>query len=381
MTPAGRMLRTLGLAITLTIAGAGLGLPRARAADAAAAQLPAWLDDATLNGFLSTRYTYNFNRPDSRTNQLRVFDQVDNSFELDVFELVMQRVAAQPGQAGFRVDLALGSSVPRVASARGLFRTDSTTAEVDLQQMFASYVAPLGSGLRIDAGKFITPHGYEVIEGYDGWNDNATRSILFGFAIPFTHTGARVTYVFSKQITGVCLLVNGWDVAEDNNRSKTAGGQLLLTPAAPWSITLNAMTGPERANDDSDPRTLFDGSVVWKVTPHATLGANGDWGSERGAVAAGQVARWNGYAGYARAACGNVALSLRGESFDDRDGARTGTAQRLTEFTLTPEARCTPNLMVRADLRVDHSNRRVFDRRMGSFENQPTVSLNVIYSF
>ena len=39
-----------------------------------------------------------------------------------------------------------------------------------------SWNAPCGSGLRFDAGKFITHHGYEVIEGYDGWNDNATHS-------------------------------------------------------------------------------------------------------------------------------------------------------------------------------------------------------------
>ena len=38
-----------------------------------------------------------------------------------------------------------------------------------------------------DAGKFVTPIGAEVIESQDNWN--YTRSILFGYAIPFYHLG------------------------------------------------------------------------------------------------------------------------------------------------------------------------------------------------
>ncbi len=374
-------MRALRIALLLTTAVAGFGVPRALAADTAAPRLPAWLDEVTLDGFLSTTYSYNFNRPDTRTNQLRVFDLADNSFAFDVFELVAQRAVANPREAGFRVDVALGSSVPRVSSSRGLFRTDSTTTDIDLQQAFASYVAPLGSGLRIDLGKFITSHGYEVIEGYDGWNDNASRSILFGFAIPFTHTGARASYVFSKRLTGVAMVVNGWDLAVDNNRSQTVGGQLLLTPVAALTLTFTGMTGPERSNDDSDARTLFDGTAIWKLADHLTLGANGDWGRERGAVVVGQQARWDGFAGYARSMYRNMALSLRAESFNDRDGARTGTPQRLTEFTVTPEVRLAPHLLVRADLRVDRSNHSVFEKRAGNTDTQPTVLLNLIYSF
>src|SRR5262249_46734740 len=152
-------------------------------------------------------------------------------------------------------------------------RTGASAEDIDLQQC--------GSGLRIDVGKFVTHHGYEVIEGYDGWNDNATHSFLFGFAIPFTHTGARATYGFSKRLTGMLMVVNGWDVAEDNNRSKSLGGQLSLIPVGPLTITLNGMIGPERANDERDARALLDGTAVWKVTDHVTFGANGDWGSER----------------------------------------------------------------------------------------------------
>ena len=373
--------RTLRLAVALVLVGACLRTHPALAGEGEPAPIPAWLAELTVNGFLSTSFSYNLNHPDSRTNQLRVFDFADNTSKLDVFELVMQRTAAKPREAGFRVDLALGSSVPRISSARGLFRSGTTTEDFDLQQTFASVVAPVGSGLRIDVGKFVTAAGYEVIDGYDGWNDNATRSLLFGYAIPFTHTGVRATYVISKQVTASVMVANGWDVAEDNNRSKTVGGQLVLSPAAPLTITLNGMAGAERDGVEGDARTLLDGSAVWKPTERVTLGANGDWGGERGAVVAGKVARWTGLAGYARGTAGPLALSLRAESFDDRDGARTGTAQRLTEFTVTPEARLAPHMILRADVRVDHSDRTVFEKRAGSTDSQPTVLLNLLYGF
>src|SRR5437762_171881 len=344
-----RTLRTLGLAVSFAVAGAAFDQRHALAAEGPAPQIPAWLAEVTLDGFLSTSYSYGFNRSQSRTNQLRVFDFADNSFKLDLFELVLQRAVAKSGDAGFRVDLALGSSVPRVSSSHGLFRAGSTTEDIDVQQAFASYVARLGSGLRIDVGKFVTPHGYEVIEGYDGWNDNATRSLLFGFAIPFTHTGARATYPFSKQITGVLMVVNGWDVAEDTNRSKTVGGQLSLSPASSLTIVLNGMIGPERADHEGDARTLLDGTAVWKPTDHVTLGANGDWGREQGAVVAGQDSRGTGFARYARGASGDLALSLRAESFDDRHGAPTGTAQRMTEITVNPQPPPPTRLLVPPD--------------------------------
>src|SRR5262249_50661961 len=151
--------------------------------------------------------------------------------------------------------------------------------------------------LKLDFGKFITPHGYEVIEGYDGWNDNATRSLLFGYAIPFTHLGARAAYTVSPRATLMAMVVNGWDVARDNNSSKSVGGQIALTPAPTLTVNLSGMWGPERSGNDGDPRTLLDAVVILKASSRLTLGANSDWGSDQNAVAPGKDAQWSGAAG------------------------------------------------------------------------------------
>jgi hypothetical protein len=372
----------VALAIVGTGTGPSPGTADVIAAAAAPRQAPAWIQDVTLDGFVSGSYSHNFGAPDSRTNTLRVFDIDDDSFTLDVAELVAQKPAAAARETGFRVDLALGRSIPHVSSALGLFRTATSAEDVDLQQAYVTYVAPAGSGLKLDFGKFVTPNGYEVIDGYDGWNDNATRSILFGYAIPFTHVGVRAGYAFSPRVSGLVLLVNGWDVARDDNRAKTVGAQLAFTPAPPLSVIVNAMTGAERANSESDRRNLLDVVAMWKPIGALTLGVNGDVGREDGAVVTGETARWDGFAGYARlAGHGGLALSVRGESFEDLDGARTGVAQRLSEFTLTPEARVSPHVIVRADLRFDHSDHSVFEHRDGTSDSQTTVLANILYAF
>src|SRR6476646_9412698 len=178
----------------------------------AAATLPKWFDEIAVNAFVSTAYQYNGNRPRSGVDSYRVFDYNDNSFNLDVAEAVVQIAPTKPGDAGFRVDVTAGNSIPKVAKAQ-----DQDVAQFDLQQVVASYIAPLGSGLRFDVGKYVTHLGYEVIEGYDGYNDNYSRSVLFGYAIPFTHTGVKASYAFTSKVAGMVEVVNGWDLVHDNN--------------------------------------------------------------------------------------------------------------------------------------------------------------------
>src|SRR6266404_5587626 len=268
----------------------------AAAATKAAAALPKWFDELAVNAFVSTAYEYNSNRPTNGASSFRVFDFSDNSFNLDVAELVVQIAASKPNDAGFRVDFDAGNSIPQITKTQ-----DQTAAQFDLKQAFASYIAPVGSGLRFDVGKYITHLGYEVIEGYDGYGDNYSRSILFGYAIPFTHTGVKASYAFSSKVAGVFEVVNGWELVRDNNLSKSLGAQLTITPVAPLSVLLNWIGGPELANDNHTKRNVFDVVAILKPTKTLTLGANGDYGIEDGTslVTPGADEVWKGIAGYA----------------------------------------------------------------------------------
>ena len=96
-----------------------------------------------------------------------------------------------------------------------------------------------------------------------------------------------------------------------------------------------------------------------------------------------QDATWQGLAAYARYTLSDrVAMTLRGEWFDDPQGARTGYVQALREFTVTPEYRLNPHVVVRGDVRRDWSNRAVFEESDGAFGNrQLTFSINALFVF
>ena len=63
-----------------------------------------------------------------------------------------------------------------------------------LKEGYFSYLAPVGKGLQVDVGKFVTPMGAEVIESKDNWN--YSRSLLFTWAEPSVQSGLRVSYDF-----------------------------------------------------------------------------------------------------------------------------------------------------------------------------------------
>jgi hypothetical protein len=353
----------------------------------------------TTNGFLSLSYTYNVNDPIPRINQFRVFDFNDDDPQLDVAQLVIQRAISEPKQFGFRFDLMAGSGVPEVTASYGLFRQTQTgiAHHVDIPEFFLSYIFPLRKGLRLDVGKFATHMGYEVIGGYDGYNDNFSRGFIFGYGVPFTHTGVRAIYAFSSKVTALVSISNGWDDVQRINHAYTAGAQLAIAPTKTFNVTVNFIHGPERHQDTGDQRSVYELDATWKPVSKFTLGGDGLYGHEQNGVAVGHDAIWKGLAGYAKYSfTSKFSLAFRGEVFYDGGGTRTGTDQTLQGFTITPEydmnvrfsrlnshfRKADGKFVVRGDLRVDLSDQNVFLE--GSYptkKNQFTSAVNLLYSF
>ena len=360
----------------------------ARAGAAVPAPAPAppavtFFDEVTANAFVSFAYTYNTNRPADRLNSFRVFDQNENTFDVDVAELVLQKPATKAGEAGFRIDLTVGGAIPQKTQSFGL----SVGQSADLQQALLSYIAPVGGGLRLDFGKFVTHMGYELIEGYDGFNDNYSRSFLFNYAIPLTHTGVKASYALTSRLSATLMAVNGWDNVRDNNSGKTFGAQLALAPVAPLALYLNYLGGPEKTDTSGFARSVFDVVATYKVTSALTLGVNGDYGTETDAsvLAPGKNAVWKGVAGYAHYdVTKRFALALRSESFRDEGGTRLGTGVPTTVSgtTVTPSYKFTDRFLVRGDVRFDGANQDIYVRRGGDLRrHQTTVAANVIFVY
>jgi hypothetical protein len=175
-----------------------------------------------ISGTVLTSYTQNFNNPYNNINQLRIFDTAANSFMANMAQVVFERPANASGsgmdRVGFRARLNFGTDA-RFSRARTNFQPGNDNTELDMQEMYAEYIAPIGNGLKIQAGKINTLIGYEVINAWE--NPNFSRSMMFGLSQAFTTTGIRFTYPFAKWATASIGLINGWDNIEDNNRGKS----------------------------------------------------------------------------------------------------------------------------------------------------------------
>ena len=331
-----------------------------------------------LSIYLQGGYTFNFRNPDSGTNRQRIFDQKANSFLLDLAQIQFAREAPLGG-VGYKLKLSFGETAKYIHST-GL--GDPGDA-FDLTEAYVNYVAPLVSGLKVQFGKFATYHGAEVIEARD--NFNYSRSFLFNYGIPFTHTGFLVGYTFSKALTTNLYLVNGWDTFNDNNKGKTFGTSFVVTPIEPLSMNFNFMYGPEQSDNSSHYRFLADWVGTFKATKNLTFTINADYANEeKDPLNGGKNSRWYGIAGYAKYDFTDwLSASIRAEYFGDTNGVRTGIAQSLKGITFTPEFRILKNLLVRPEYRHDWSNKDAFDSKNTTFskKSQDTIALSVMYSW
>lgn len=347
--------------------------------------------DIEIHAFAASSYSYNTNNPSDRTNALRVFDTDDNTFKFDAGELVLLK-DAEPGDAGFRFDLSFGFSQPDVNKSapdpnvtvpgQGTFSVNRE--DFDVQQGYVTYNAPIGNGLVIDAGKFITHVGTELMDGYDGFNYNISRSWGFKYG-PFTHTGIRASYTFNDKLSVLAMLSNSWDTSVDDNAGKVWGAQVALTPFAGVSIYANWVGGLEQSAGVTDGwRDLFDMVINVELTDSTLLNIDVLHGSMTNGVVVGDDANWWGFSGILRQGINKwLFVSFRGEFFNDDDGFRSGTPQELYSFTFTPEAQLTKNFVFRAEFRHDHSDKLAFGNRDGANQSntQNTLAAQAIFFF
>ena len=360
-------------------------------------ELPSGLQGLGISGYADVSYSYNFAEADPATtaNTGRTFDTESNGFTPHAFELVLEKPLSDEMPLGFRADLFMGDDAP-VIGATGL-GLGTAGDEFELQQAYITAHAPIGEGIDFKVGKFVTLLGAEVIESPANWN--FSRSYMFGFSIPFTHTGVLASYPLGEWGSTTLGVVNGWDIVDDNNKAKSLIGNITLTPFESLALSLNGITGAERAGDSRNKRTVISNVVTW-TTPieGLTLMANHDFGHESGLAQATasatkgfDTAEWTGLALYAKYDISPTwYLAGRWEWFDDRDNTRT----RLTSlggsrpadidfygYTLTSQWTLYKHVLARLEYRHDKADEVVFLRDEGLTDYQDTIAAELIYHF
>lgn len=317
-----------------------------------------------VGGYVDTYYAYNSNKVDP---SLRSFDVLHNTFSLSAAEVNFAKVPTAESRVGFRTDLFFGKAADLTAA----FEPESDGKEIykHLQQ---AYVSLLTGKVQWDVGKFVTPVGAEVIESQDNWN--YTRSILFGYAIPFYHLGVRATAPLSDKVTVAGYLLNGWNNAAEIDGQKTVGASLTLKPSSKVTLVVNDLVGKEA--EELDTRNVFDTTLTLALGEKLSVMGNFDYGTEG-------PASWWGVAAYAKLqASPSWALVGRYEYTDDTDGGFMTIGTKAQSFTVTSDHLIAGALKARLEYRLDKTDGDFFEKSDGSAtDKQQTFTVGLVYSF
>jgi hypothetical protein len=357
----------------------------ATAAPSPAASIPpsprAWVP----SGFAATSFTAFSNRTPAFASggSSRTFDTVDRQPMLNALNVQLQKNGALSG----KLELTAGTNADVIASY-----PDVVGDAFDVTQAYLAYT---GGPLTLQAGKFATLAGAEVIE--DPSDANVSRSILFGFAVPFTHTGARLTYAPTPLFSAIAGINNGWDDLKGNGTGAHTGEFGLAYNGSALSVTAQAYTGTERItnvpfSDATGHRTLLDAVATYHATPKLTFVVNGDRGQQQNAplldgagapTGAVGTASWGGAAGYLTyQLTSRLSAALRGETFSDGGGYRTGFDQHWHEGTLTFAYAPSGSLLFRLEGRADGSNLPVWvDAGGGARSSLRSIAAQAIVKF
>jgi predicted porin len=337
-----------------------------------------------FGGFLDVYYTYNTNNPSAPAapvapatqpagqNGPRYYDIYHNKLSLNLAEVDIYK-EAEP--VGFRLDLAFGSFAEQNVA--------SDSVSKNIAQAYVTYKPTSIKGLTFDFGKIYTHMGLELPHAQD--NFNYSRSLTYGFALPFWHVGLKTTYVLVPDLLTVAgAIYNGWGVdLNDNNTAKTLGLQAVFTPTKDLTVYYNAIRGPELTNDNDSVRLVQDVNASWNATDQLTLAFD----LVHGAESQGANARtWTSFEALAKYSLNEwYSISPRFEYFDDTQDAIAGLGSlgfgpvNVWNVTLTNTFTLQKNFELRFEWRYDKANSNIYLNN--SKNSQMTFTLAGLFRF
>jgi hypothetical protein len=363
------------------------------------------LHGVNLTALVDGYYQYNDNHPAVGT-YTEPFTNQNDTFMLNLLEVQLDKPVDKTSPLGFRVALGFGNAMTQIENS-STYAVNSGTSDGNatstqyLKEGYLSYMAPIGKGLQIDFGKFVTPAGNEVIESNQNWN--YSRGLLFYYAIPYYHFGARVKYTFNDKFSITGLATNGWNDVLSTNSGKTGGFSATWNATKKVSLTETYLTGPRDVagiGDNGPWNNLTDTVVTYNPTAKLSVAGEFDYDHQGFDTASASAVTtspyttgldYTGVAGYVKYQWSpKTAFAGRYEFLNDHDGLAFGAAaspafphNHPQEFTVTAERVFAGHLVSRLEYRHDFSNRNIFELGGGKGEgsatdNQDTVTVGLM---
>ena len=331
----------------------------------------------TVGAYVETYFGWNFNKPENGVTAFRGFDARHNSFALSN-AVVDTRWTA--GAVSGRLALQTGDT-PDI-----YYGAEATSDVRHILEATVAWKAPVGKGLTLDGGIFLSPIGPEGIPIKDNWN--WSRSTLF-FGLPFYHAGARATYAVSERWNVTGGVYNGWNNVTDTNGKKSISVQGLYTKPDKVTASVLYFGGVERprgAPEGQPWRNLFDAHVTVTVSPSFSIQAHADTGFENtsfgrsswraGAIAARVKAnKWLYIAGRADILDETIPSSTAGSA-----SSLFFPTTRVQSLTGTFDARPVDHISIRLEFRRDSAADPIYfkgSNAAASAKSQSTVTFGM----
>jgi hypothetical protein len=357
-----------------------------------AAGEPSFFDTINVNGFVAASYFYNFNDPDgdSLAGSNATVDLLhpdSNSISLDQLWLTISRDATPESRAGFKADFVYGKTASILS---GDHNDGNAGNDFDLYQGYVTYLAPIGEGVTIQAGKFATLIGAEVAQARDNWN--ITRGNVYNFLQPINHTGILVAAPVGP-VTASFGVVDetrnfpALNTDRNNNKAILFG---LSGSAGAFSGSFAGTYGDSPSSfssSSSDNEVILDFIGRWTPNERFSSYVNFDWISTD---VPGNSIDGYGFAGAARFALTDSTgiagrfeyLSLEDDSF--------GSDLKIWGLTGTVDQKLTDGLTLRGELRYDSATDGELLTGFGDdiyfgddgfdYDDQVTIGVELIYS-
>lgn len=275
---------------------------------------------------------------------------------------------------------------------------DEIPTEIEIDNLLVNFTPGGGSGLSISFGKFDVPLGFERDD--EPLNLQATTSYNFELARPAKMVGLVGRWAVSPRVDLTVLGGNGWDAQVDPNHGKTGGLRLGLIPTEHSSFGVGGLFGAEGEPGEQHDRYLLTADYALEPGAGWIVGGEANVGGERDALEDGGDARWYGATLTIFRRLGeHVGATVRGETFYDRDGSRTGEARTLHSITFSPIVFVgtgregifanvehttfrIPRFQLRADIRLDHSSVALFEDSDGALHQwAPRYIVQLVTTF
>jgi len=302
-------------------------------------------------GFIDLGYLLDFNHPANHLFRSRGTAWHVDNLHLNMGGVYLKKKADEQSRWGVELTAHAGKD----AEVFGFSATASNIAGFKFLRHLgptnASYLAPMGQGLTLQAGIFGSLIGYDSLYAKD--NFEYTRPWGADFT-PYLMMGVNASYPFNKKVTGTFFVINGyWHLARANSVPGW-GSQLAYAISPRVAVKETVLFGPHQGNTSFKYWRALSDTIVERKGERGTVAFEYIYSSERviapgnprALMMAGQIPvhwffskRWS--------------ATVRPELFWDRDGRWTLARQTVKAITTSLEYRI-PYKQTNTILRLEH---------------------------